>query len=261
MSIVFAVRGDSVDARYSNAGKAPAILGPNDPPEVTTDEPGINGSTSIDMAGSFLTFRCLNYIGRENTPSGLARSMLCRVKFVSLAATQALCFMGDHVRDPINFLGLNVTTTPEVNALVSNNATQTDDGTTTSSGIGTTNWHDIFVSWTGDTTSGGLKIFVDGVQKLSDTMTRSLASPYTNDERLICGNVGVGAHYSYKNTHYYLDEFVVWDSIVDPTSVALTSGTGSLNGSSRTAYVDVSSYDGMAQTGSPVSINTGQFGL
>ena len=255
VGINFAVRGDSLNARYSSAGATPGALGGANEPVVNSTQAGINGSTSIDMAGGFLTFRSLAYIGRESTPSDRPRSVLMRVKFASLSTTMGLMQMGGFARIPVNYIALAVNSTPEVNVRVANNLGQADTGTTTSSGLGTTNWHDIVVTWDGTNGASGLNVYVDGTVRLTDTMTRSLPTPYDDNERQSCDRIIIGAADAYsQNAHYYVDEFVVWDTVIDPTSINLTSGTGSLNGNSRSAYVDVESFDGAASSGSGTNI-------
>lgn len=268
MAINFAVRGDSLDARYSSAGATPGMSG-TVPAHISTDEPGINGSTSIDLVGAWLTQRPMAYIGRENTPSGKPRSVLVRAKFASFGAALGLFHMGIQTRNQFNSLSALITTGGEVTGYVSNAAGQTDFGTTTGAALtntatdaGSTVWHDIVLTWTGDTAANGFEIWVDGTRRLQDTMIRSLPT-YTASERLMCANIQLGATGATINTHMSIDEIVVWDSVITPTSVGLTSGTGSLNGSSRTAYVDVTAYDGAAPVagGSVPGGSLGRFGF
>lgn len=263
MAITFAVRGDSLDARYSSAGKSPAILGVNDPAAVNTDHAGINGSTSIDLAGSVLSFRGLNYIGKQNTPSVRARSVLIRAKFQSLSGTVALWGIGGLVRNPVNFLGAYIST-GQVNVSVSNEAAATDGGVTVGASLtsvvadgGSAAWHDIVVTWTGTTATNGMEIWIDGTRLLQDTMTRELPATFNTNQQLSCLNIAIGTEWVQQNTFMFVDEFVIWDEVIDPTSVGLTSGSGSLNGSSRSAYVDVANYDGLNSSGSTGGVHIG----
>jgi len=263
MAIVFAVRGDSLNARYSNNGATPYKNGVP-APVVAADATSINGVNSIDMVGSGITGRGLIFSGYTNTPSVIARSVLFRVKFASLAI-MGLGGMGGFDRDPINFMGVSITATPEITVTIANEKSQTDSGTTTSSGLGTTAWHDIGVSWTGDTTTSGMLVAVDGVVKLTDTMTRSLPT-YDDNERRGCDNHYIGSNYTAGNTHFLIDEYVVWDTVQDFTSstFALTSGAGALDGAARTAYLDVAALDGLAVSQASTgggSINMGKGGF
>lgn len=271
MAETFALRGDSLTARYSSAGSEPALFGANDPAAVTTDHPGINGVSSIDLAGSFLTLRPIQYIGRTNTPAGKPRSILVRVKFASFGASNGIISMGGSLvsaASSINHTSMYATTGGEITAYVANNLAQTDFGTTSGASLtnvatdaGSAVWHDIVLTWTGDTTANGLEVWVDGTRRLQDTMTRALAT-YSANEQLCSSQITIGAGYNISNTHLFLDEVVIWDTVIDPTSVTLTSGSGSLNGASRTAYVDVPAYDGvLAAQGGVRSINGTAFSV
>ena len=250
MGIKFALRGDSLDARYSTEGASPGILGSADPAEVTTDEPGINGVNSIDQVGVAAGGRPLLYNGRTNTPSGLNRSMLLRCKQAS-AGSNALMAMGVLYRNAGNYLGINSTAAGEVTVFVGNVGGGTYTATSTGAALGTTAWKDIGVTWDGKTTAGGLEVFVDGVSVLSATSTRSLPDPYKASDQLVCGNIFVGANNVYVNAHQSVDEVVIWDEIIDFTAAQnLTTGTGVLNGASRAYYLEVDAYDGTVSTGS-----------
>jgi hypothetical protein len=247
MAIVFAVRGDDLDARYSNNGATGALLGATQP-VLAADATSINGVNSIDLVNAGLGYRGIAYPGDTNTPSGKARSMLFRVKFASTGA-QGIGGIGGFHRNPVNFMGLSLTATPEITVTISNELGQVDTGTTTSSGIGTTAWHDIGVSFTGDTTASGMLVAVDGVIKLTDTMTRSLPTFDANARRAVFTTL-MGPNYTANNTHFLLDEMVVWDTTQDFTAsdFALTSGAGALDGAARTAYLDVDAVDGLADS-------------
>lgn len=248
MAVTFAVRGDSLDARFSSAGKSPGLLGTNGPAEVNTDKAGINGSTSIDMEGAFLTSRTVVYNGMENTPSGLDRSMLIRVNFASMSSDMGLANLGIMYRNTANYIGMHATSAGEVSFTVANVNGQADTGTTASAALTTSTWYDILITWTGTTAANGLEIFINTTSRLQDTTTRALPSPFTTSDRLSVNNILIGTDSVFVNAHYSVDELVIWDEIIDPTSVALTSGTGSLS-TTRTAYVDVAEFDGLEATG------------
>jgi len=247
MAVVFAVRGDSLDARFSSEGKSPGVTG-SIHAAVTTDEPGINGTNSIDMVGTGAAPRPLIYNGRTNTPSGLDRSILIRCKLAS-AASLGLINMGTMTRNSFSYLGLEATAGGEVTARVGNAMGGTDTGTTTGAALGTSAFKDILVTWDGTNGAGKLNVYVDATSRLSDTMSRFLPNPFTLEDQLAVGHIMFGSNHSFINAHMSVDEVVIWDEIIDPTSVTLTSGSGSLNGASRTAYVDVAEYDGMAASG------------
>ena len=246
MAITFALRGDSENARYSTDGNTPGKLGPSNRAAVTTDEAGINGSSSIDMVGAGSGVRQLLYNGRANTPANRTRSILMRVKFASTASL-GLFNLGVMTRNPANYIGASTTAGSEIIVYTGNNSGATDSGTTTSAGLGTSAWHDIVVTWDG---GANLDVWVDGVRRLQDTgITRTLDSPFLEEDQLAVSHIMLGGNFVNFNSHYSVDEFVVWDEVIDPTSVTLTSGSGSLNGSSRAAYVDVAASDGSSSAG------------
>ena len=258
MAVVFAIRGGSLTAHYSNDGASPGILGTT-PAEITTDEPGINGTNSIDMVGVGAAGRALVYNGRLNTPSGLARSVLIRCKMASAAAL-GLFNMGVMTRNLSNYMGLNATSGGEVTFNVGNTGGASDTGTTTGAALGTTAFKDILMTWDGTGGSGVLDIYVDETNRLSDTPTRFLPSPFTASDRLAVSHIMLGSNFATINAHMSVDEFVVWDEVIDPTTVVLTTGTG-LDGSARTAYVDIEALDGTVSAGGGGMLHLGRPGF
>lgn len=258
MGITFALRGDSVDARYSSVGKTPGYLGSTNDTAVTTDQAGINGTNSIDMAGSGAAIRPLIYNGRQNTPDTLNRSILLRAKF-GATANLGLFNIGTMTRNPSNYIGANIDGSGEIIVYTGSTDGATDSGTTTSAGLGTTAWHDIVVTWDGQS---NLDIWVDGTRRLNDTgIFRQLPSPFNEADQLGISSIILGQNFVTFNTQMFVDEFVIWDEIIDVSAVTLTSGSGALNGASRSAYVDVASYDGLASSGSGGSLGLGGFGV
>lgn len=253
MATTFAIRGDSLDARFSSAGKSPGQAGLRDI-VVSSDQAGINGSTSLDFAGSFATRRALLYAGRENTPSGLNRSVLIRFKAASVSINCALFYLGGFFELEVNALFAYVNTSGEIVVGVSNEVGQTDTGTTTGANItdiandaGSTLWHDLLVTWDGTSGANGLNVYVDGTNRLTDTMTRALPSPYNTVDRRACSNILLGTAGGISFTHCFIDEFVVSDQILTP-SVTLESGAGTLNGNARNSYYAVDAFDGQNNT-------------
>lgn len=249
MAVTFAIRGDSLDARYSSAGKSAGLIGA-EPAAVISDATGINGVNVISLAGTVLSGRPMIFNGAGNTPSDKARSVLIRVKFSSTAtALQGLFYVGGMARGTYNYVGANLDTSAQVRVDVYNELGQNYNSTGTSSGIGTSAWHDIVITWDG-AASNTLLLYVDGTLKNTFTSTRALPTYSANQQR-VCSQIVLGANDPVSsNSHFLLDEFVVFDTVIDPTSVTLTSGSDSLNGASRTAYVDVAQYDGLAASGS-----------
>jgi hypothetical protein len=60
--------------------------------------------------------------------------------------------------------------------------------------------------------------------------------------------IGTQNNNAFNQTRIKVNEFVIWDDIIDPTNVALVGGNGSLNGSSRTNFVSVTNTTGSGNT-------------
>ena len=250
MGIVFAARGDQLNARYAPGGATAETVGAGVHAVVNTGQAGINGTTSIDMSGASAAERPLVYPGGANIPDTAAFSVLMRLYFDDVTTSQGLLTLGFggrveqfgyfvyfHSGNQIRF---------ECNDAAGNNFLNT--GSTTFATIST--WHDVVLTFTGDTTSNGSKIYLDG--SLDDQDTSSVTMPALSGYKASVGaiKVGYGGNDTYDDSRFHLDELVIWDEVIDPTSITLTSGAGSLNGASRTAYVDVGEQDGTSSGGS-----------
>ena len=126
-----------------------------------------------------------------------------------------------------------------------------------SSSVG--NFYDfIFTGYINDA-AGTYKQIVDTVTEISGNMFSFLANSNEDSIKMI----GLGLN-SNRKCEYAFNELVIWDEIIDPTNVTLvhadtgvTSTAQSLNGNSRTGWVDVAAYDKNNWT----SITAAQIGL
>jgi len=252
MGIVFAVRGDSLDARYSSNGKTPAKLGDAAITvfsEVNSTVAGINGSTTIDMAGSTANLRGLVWPGYTNTPNTRARSVLLRARFPSLATNYPLFSIGSNFDLPINTYEGVLLSNGEIYAQVANEFGQQSNQTTTGAGITTDTFYDLGFSWDGTTGAGKFNIYVDGVNRFSGAVSRDLPTWDDNTRRAV-NAIRLGNMDFARFCEMYVDEFVIWDEEIDFTSSSfvLESGAGSLNGASRASYLAVDAFDGANNT-------------
>ncbi len=121
----------------------------------------------------------------------------------------------------------------------------------------TTVYQDWLVTWDGSSTASKIIWYIDAVSTGTATAGGAWSNPQdtTLTDSITIGSVAGGVN----NVQMYVNEMVIWNYVIDPTAVALTTGTGSLNGTSRTAFVDVASYDGTAQTGGSGFMTTGIF--
>ncbi len=258
MSITFAVRGDSLIARYANQGKVPAIINsggtsPGGFARVTTERPGINGVNSIDLRGTGFPSpgggaRGVIWEGNLNTPSGRPRSILIRFNFSSFALSSGLFAVMYDFNLAGNAIGANVTPAGEIRFDIYNEISNNYTITSSTAGMVVNTWYDLLVSWTGDTTTNGLKAWLNGTQIINATSTRELVNPFTDEDRRSINQIAIGISPIKGGTRFanhWIDEFVIWDEALTSPTVLLESGSGVLNGSARTSYVAVAEYSGL----------------
>ena len=243
MAIVFAVRGTSLDARYSSGGKTGIAAAGGW--TVTVDAGAINGSSLV--ASSNNSVKPLSWIGRHNTPNGRAFSILTRFKTGytgTPSATRPLLPMlgvagGRGPRFEIN----HAITTGNIGIVILNELGSVCLNTNYGNWSPTNGtWYDMVFTWDGTTNANSAKLYIDasltGQLTPSAALSASWANTWWNEIHF-----GGGVNAIWPNAQS-LDEVIIWDSVIDPTSVTLDSGSGSLNGASRTSPVTVSSFDG-----------------
>lgn len=245
MGITFALRGDSLDARYSNSGKTGASISVNNPATVSSDATSINGSDSISFDASGYTRHGHVWPGYKNITTTKDISVLARVKFGTVTSQQVLFALGGSNKDPFSQIELWLDTSSNLRGVMYNDDQSRGlNSTTFSATVGTSDWHDIFLTW--DNSTRTMQVFEDASSLGSAVSTRQFSTAWSY---LVMTQILIGSGDLGNACQFDLDEFVIWDEIIDPTNITLTSGSGSLNGSSRSAYVDVASFDGTASTG------------
>lgn len=250
-------RGTGLDLLVyaDNINKTPGLLGAGGGQEaqVSTDKAGINGSTSLDLAGTTYTQHGLIYPGGLNiTNTSKDISLFVRVAFKTLAGTQPIIGIGAVGVNDYAVIEIGVDNAGDLKGyfisdagLVGLNASSV--GTT----LTTDTWYDIGASWNNATNE--LKVYVDGALEATLSSTRSFGSLFTYGS-VPCINLGHGR--GGLNSESYIDEFFVDDSVIDFTSSSfdLTTGTGSLNGASRTLYL---AYSATTPYVDPASVSSG----
>ena len=273
MAIVFAVRGDSLNARYSSSGKEPHLFrsSSNSDPGVTANAAAIGGQ-AIDISGS--GYRGLIYPGLNNWSGNAGVSVLCR--FIpnfsgDPAGSQAFLQLAPALRAWMGGFTSYIDTTGRVRMSIFNEHGDTvvGDGNfsdltsvlTTGAAI------DFLWTWTGGTGSGVIIGHANNVTGPAQTAANPISKntsggAYVRDNKLVTSLVIGGRTEANNNSDWLLDEFVIWDEVIDPNSIGLvnfstgSTYTGALNGSARVGYVDVSSFDG--QDSFPPLIVTGK---
>lgn len=248
MAITFAVRGDSLVPRYS--GDSFVEAAGSTPPSSIADAGAIGGST-LDLGGAgTLTQHRIHYNGIDNVPN--TQGFSCLMRFYLYDNTQAVAlwsFAGNGRAGNYGIGGFEVkydATNITVAMGDENTLTGISAATFAHGGLSNATYYDLFVKYTGDTTTNGCEVFLNASSLGTTTSSRSWSNPRLK----VYQGLGLGYANNAVNTYIRVNEFLFWEGTsINPASVGLTSGTGSLNGASRTAFVDVAAFDGSASTG------------
>jgi len=255
MGIIHAVRSDSAtfDARFSYGGKTPGFVQQNsavNPPLYEADATAIGGNRiNMDRGSAIARAIVWNAMKIKDVSTSRAISVLVRLKLGANGAALGIWSRDGNIMNwGTNRITIHVNASNQWIANGTNEYGQTtlnaiNFGT---QNVGTANWVDVVFTWDGTTTANAAKLYIDGV--LLGSGTASAALNATFDWRS-CTSLALGGVSGANNARMYVNEFVVWDSVIDPTNITLTSGAGgSLNGSARTAFVDVTAFDGISSS-------------
>lgn len=261
MGIVFAARSDNGDfkARYNPKGTlTPGIAlqsSASAAPLYDSDTDAIGGMCwNLDRSANVA--RRLVYPVRGLTTARTI-SVLMRVK-LSSAGLFGLFEKSGGGSYHTNRLSLFMATNDwRVTATNANAQTSPFNNQTIQTSAPTTGQYlDIVWTWDGTNGTNAFKLWVDGSNVASLTAGGSLAS--TLDASLT-DFISLGGVTGVDGTLWKFNECVVWDEVINPASVALVGGTGQLDGSTRTAFVDVASLDGSLYTDpGEANVKTGQ---
>ena len=246
MAIVFAVRGTDLNARYAGGSPLAKPLGATKA-VVNSAQTGIGGDNTIDMSGGASAIRPLCYQAPGNTPLTGNLSFLMRVYFDAVNINQGLFKLGMGGR--ITLFGWNIylTTAAQFRCYYYDDDNTFDAMFSATAAVSSGAWVDIVFSYAAAPIANGQKIYVDAALSSQQATSKTPKATVADVSGLLY-SIGYYSD-SAPNSRFHLSELVVWDELIDPTSVTLTSGSGSLNGASRTAYVDVAAFDGSAATG------------
>jgi hypothetical protein len=240
MSLVFALRSDnsSFNARVTPGTKTPGVTGLL-APTYEADVTAIGGNRfNLDRVST--AQRMLNY----RVPGIFAvraRSLHVRIYFLTVAASGIVELnAGIGTGGPFRF-ALLMTSGTNMQALCTSEVGATVFATSTAWTPTVNTWYDLVLVWDGVTLSaGGAKIYIDGV---ATNITPASAWPTPFDSKWNSMlTVGIAGNQS--STRILINEINVWDEVIDPASVTLTSGSGALNGAARAAFVQSTAFEG-----------------
>ncbi len=247
MALIFSLRGNSLDARYARGdathGQYSNIIAAA--LESTGWSGEIGGSSVKIRNGTTPNVGGLLFPGRNNTPAK-AFSILTRVAMSNSAATSGIFATGSgphsNASSILIFYSVAGTLNFRVNDL-SQNARINAFGSWTPT---VQRYYDIFIRYDGTNGANKGQIYIDGVLFAQATSGVNMPADSRVNVNYIC--LGAAA-FDVQSTCLNGNELVIWDSYEDPTSILLTSGIGSLNGTSRTAFVDCAAFDGATNVG------------
>ncbi len=243
--IIWAMRSDNANfnARYSPSGLTPGLAfstaGGASP--VYEADAGAIGGNRYNLGTTSAAVRSLTYPGQGifNTKT---ISILIRAQVLSSALLGMYDICGEPSLSPNRFAfyqnasvwkcvinnksGSSVSNSPSL-------ATQSPD---------TTHYADFVMTWDGTTTANKIMFWYNGTNLGNATASTTWANP---QDATLTSFINVGAVAGgVANVNMYVNEMVIWNYVIDPTTVVLTSSTGALNGSSRTQFVNVAAFDG-----------------
>lgn len=249
MGIKFALRSDNANfhARYSKAGKEPGII-QTAPGFITYDaDASAIGGHVINMDQGVNVARSLNYPARNLTTSREI-SVLMRCYFPVASINTGFFDRGSGQANVKNRFSTWHTSANNWVVSVSNalNSAQNVNPLASSVPLTTGAWIDLLWTWIGTNAANGLKLYIDASLIAQAAISGvTLADPLDpNILNYLCFGGGNGA----TTCRYLLNEAVIWDEVIDPTNVQLTTGMGSLDGAARAAFVECDEFDGTYST-------------
>ncbi len=238
MSIIFAVRGDSLNARYSTAGKVgKPFTNSGSLPAVEANAGAIGGQVINCVAGGTVR-KGVTYPGR-NLGTLSAFSVLLRFapNYSGNPANNRSLWSFGPVSSAVYFGGgyIKHLTNGKFDLFFggANNGGQTIGFSTTPTWSPTAGtFYDLGLSWDGTTAANGIKIYIDGVLFAQGTANAAIVANYFLPTSIDLAMDGSGV-----NGDLYVNEFVVWNEVFDFTTLA-----------GRSAFVTVDSFDGVLST-------------
>ena len=245
-AITFALRGDSVNARYSSSGANPGyskFLGGTDPAPAAFGHASVFGGQAIRLnAATYNGTKILQYVGRNNFSANQAFTILFRwVPDFTGAPSQLVGFF--------ELLGGGNTGTPGIQAYWSNSDNAFHVGVVNSQGQTCFNLtsaahtsftqgqaQEFMISWDGTTSANAVKFSIDGVE----SATATASNPWISGTNLTLNAMGFGGQ---RNTFdnigspYAVNEIVIYDTAENHVY------------SARTDFITVSAFDGQSNSG------------
>lgn len=248
MPVIFSYRSDTITARYAAISRETSLFG------VTATTTAIGGfQAQLGASGN------LKAIANENWVSTTAYSMLLRINpdtNTMGGVDWGMFEAGSIINNDLGSTQLYLNSSkqffyrdigPDGLNICNTSTSQTWEFTTSA-------WYDFLIVFR-DTATGAAEIFIDGSTfgSINSTFKYSFVGNQRNN--LLTQAFSVGRGTISNISRFHLNEMVVWNEIIDPTNITLvdpssdiTSTGQSLNGNSRTGWVDVAKFWGLEST-------------
>lgn len=254
MAITFAVRGDSLNARYSSSGKTPGKHRRNssDPALIAvTTEVGCIGSSLIDLSEASISSsatRALSWIGRNNwvATKDWSLNIRCAPQWTGVSPGAIRGLFNLKTSGGFNgYVEAAIKTDGKFEVGMSNDVTSAVPyvtGTYAYSPI-SNRINDITLAFDGS----NCELWIDAVLRDTLVMGAPLYSAARDPLKIDSLFFGTSATRGIAS-NLKVEEILIWNEKIVPTSVALVSGLGSLSGATRNSFVDVASFEGSGTT-------------
>lgn len=253
MAITFAVRGNSMTAYYAQGTASPFQNGTVS--LVSSTASGVIGGSYIDLDQGVSANHGLFYNGEGNIPLTQQMSILVRAAHVATATQAQMFYIGGPAGTWANqarFSGNGIIPFSYTDAITGNSLATQNYTVALTQG----RFYDFVWLLDASLTTGALTLYVDGaaVATTAGSGTRAaLASA-----RAFFIALGTQNANAQSTTRMFLNEFVIWDNIINPASVTISTGvTASLNGTARTSFVNSLALAGASVTSARTGVTLG----
>jgi len=239
MAVVFSLRGDSLDTRYTKSFKSANTHYTNLAPGVVADAAtGVIGGNTIDISGA--DSRAISYCAKNIINTGNKMSLLLRFQpdwegtpggfkeFFSLMALNPV----------IPFSLLSCYSNSNGTLVITHgdeNKNQTNASTSVLS-LTQNKVYDLLFVFNGDITTGRIKVYLDGVEVGSSDIVTPTINTWSG---VNCLTIGACHHVLSQVSGLKINEFVIWDEVINQVSYT---------GETRTEFVTVSQIEGAYST-------------
>lgn len=245
MNFALVVRGDSLEPRYAAHDKIYSIMSQGTS-RIVEDASAIGGYSQSHLALDNVnaTGGGVSYSGRQNAGTQKDRTVWARFKLTTEGQYFVVYSSRTSGSNPSMLFELLIgqnsgqgTVRVNIKTMIGWNAHDANYNIPTQIGV----WHDLVVSYTGDTAANGIKIYFDGTLAAQATASYPQEEPYDYMART---TVSVAYGYMWSQSQHYIGEVGSVDGVYTPADFLLTDGTYGLNGASRTAYVECEDFNG-----------------